>query len=308
MIHCISDKKGVIFDRSAFQKIPYNDIPNIQKSFQTIFPDILWAECMNPTKISQKNHIREKMLRFNYLWIYVYRNKPNSIMNHQGIYKDIQSGNGNFIETCLTPIKPEEILTLDFKWTREILDNMSKKMGDGSRRYSYHIGDSNEGKSFKEMIDEISNSADMNNSQRKEFKDFMKKCGFIGSSDEPEDVAKSADLSILTQKGMINTLEDLEKFSRWQPINYELIMPTIDPRLLFNEWLICYQIIGESVRMKGLDKSYINDLMYCYYLPFCDMFVTAEKTFPSVLKPLCDRFDFVNFMTFDNFKSILPEV
>ena len=154
MIHCISDKKGVIFDRCAFQRISYNDIPNIESRVQTIFPDILWAECMNPTEISQQNHIREKILRFNYLWIYVFRNKPNSIMNHQSIYKDIQSGNGNFVETCLTPIKSEEVFTLEFKWLREILDGMSQEMGEGSRHYSYYTGDSNEGRSFREIIDE----------------------------------------------------------------------------------------------------------------------------------------------------------
>ncbi|MCY3724853.1 MAG: hypothetical protein OXG97_21770 [Candidatus Poribacteria bacterium] len=263
---------------------------------------------MNPTDSSQQNHIREKILRFNYLWIYVYRNKPNSTMFHQAIYKDIQSGNGKFVETCLTPIKSEEVFTLEFKFIREILDGMTQEMGEGSRNYSYYTEDSNKGKSFREIIDETANNANMDNKRKKEYKDFMKKCGFPGSSDEPEGVAKSADLAFLSKIGMINTIEDLEKFSEWQPVKYELIMPTIDPRLLFNEWLICYQIVGEAVRMKGFDKSYINDLMYCYYLPFCDIFVTAEKTFPSVLKPLCDRFDFVNFMTFDNFKNILPEI
>ena len=308
MVELITNKKSVIFDRCGFQKISDNHIPNIENNFQVVFPDILWAECMNPTKTSQQNYIREKILRFKYLWIYVYRSKPNSTMFHQAIYKDIQSGNGNFIETTLTPIESEEVFTLDFKWMREWMDSMSKKMGDGKRRYSYYMGDSNERKSFREMINEIADSANMDDTRKKELKDFMKKCGFVGSSQEPEDIAKSVDFMILWKTGKIRTYQDFKKFSEWQPINYELIMPTADSRLIFNEWLLNYQIIGESVRMKGFDKSYINDLMYCYYLPFCDIFVTAEKSSPSVLKPLCDRFGFVNFMTFDDFKSILSEV
>ena len=43
--------------------------------------------------------------------------------------------------------------------------------------------------------------------------------------------------------------------------------------------------------------------MYCYYIPFCDLFVTDEKTFPLVLKPISDRFDFINFVTFNEFKD-----
>ena len=189
--------------------------------------------------------------------------------------------------------------SLSLKWLREFMQKNSVDLNQ--RGYSIYIDGSDEGKSLKEAIDLLCENND--NMDKKELKNNLKEIAMLGTSQEPDDVARGVDNLIIFN----HSREKIETYNQLKEITkIELPYNSLDERnkyLSFYNWMILYMIMGKAVNMKGLDKSYFNDLMYCYYIPFCALFVTDEKTFPSVLKPICDRFNFIDFLTFNDFRD-----
>ncbi|MCG9127970.1 hypothetical protein JT359_10265, partial [Candidatus Poribacteria bacterium] len=286
-------------DRSGFEKLAYSDIEKGASIFDVVFPDVLLSEIFNPSASNRKKALEQKLLKFDRIYLFTH-NDGASIISHNGIFKNIISG--KFPHAYFASIKPQEVLeSVNFKWLREYMDSKNRNLNQ--RGYHYHLDGSDEGKSFNDLIDMLADNNSMDDVEKKGFKKFFKRLAVPGSSQEPEDIAKSVDILILINKFGQNTetYEDLEKI-----IEMEVPYNSLNDRnkyLLFYDWMIYYLTIGESVPMKGLDKSYFNDMMYCYYMPFCDVFVADDKIFPSILKPVCDRFDFINFMTFNEFKD-----
>lgn len=299
MIHLISDKKRIIFDRSGFEKLSYSDIEKVKSIFDVVFPDVLLSEIFNPSNSNRKKALEQKLLKFDSIFIFT-RGDGTSILSHQGIYRNILSG--QFQDTNLAYIKPQEVLeSLNFKWLREYMDQSNRNLNQ--RGYHYHLDGSDEGKSFNDLMDALANNNNMDDTEKQELKNTLKSIGAVGTSQEPEDIAKGVDILILINEfgQNVETDKDLEKL-----IEIEVPYNSLNDHrkyVLFYDWMIYYMIIAESVPMKGLDKSYFNDIMYCYYMPFCDVFVADDKIFPSILKPVCDRFDFINFMAFNEFKD-----
>ena len=299
MLHLISNKKTIIFDRSGFEKLTYFAIEKVESIFDVVFPDVLLSEIFNPSDSNRKKLLEQKLLKFNRIYLFTHDDGA-SVISHNGIFKNIMSG--KFPHAYFTCIKPQEVLeSVNFKWLREYMDSKNRNLNQ--RGYHYHLDGSDEGQSFNNLIDALADNSNMDDIEKQELKNILKSIGAVGTSQEPEDIAKSVDILILINKFGQNTetYEDLEKIIEMEvPYNS---LNDHDKYLLFYDWMIYYITIGESVPMKGLDKSYFNDMMHCYYMPFCDVFVADDKIFPSILKPICDRFDFINFMTFNKFKD-----
>ena len=300
MSYPFSDKKIILFDRSAFEKLSYSYIEKVKTRFNILCPDVFLAECINPSNSARKQSLKEKLLCFDYLLIFLHENS-NDILSHYGILEIINSGKfGDINLKCLQYRHPEVVLkSLSLKWLRDFIKRNSHDINQ--RGYDFYVDGSNEGRSFNEVIDILSDNND--NVDKKKLKNDMKEIAMLGTSQEPDDIAKGVDMMILSRifKENIKTHEDLIKMTKIK-VPYD----SFDKRkkyMLFYDWMIYYMTMGQAVNMKGLDKSYYNDFMYCYYIPFCDMFVTDEKTFPLVLKPISDRFDFINFVTFNEFKD-----
>ena len=300
MLYQYSDKKKILFDRSAFERLACSDIERVKTRFNILCPDVFLAECINPSKSARKKIIEEKILRFDSLLVFLSENS-NEILSHYGIMEIINSGQFEDINLkCLQYKHPEVVLkSLSLKWLRDFMKRNSNDLNQ--RGYDFYVDGSNEGRSLKETIDFLSDNND--NVDKKKLKNDLKEIKMLGTSQEPDDIAKGVDIMILFSifKEEIKTYEDLKK-----NIKTEVPYHTFNKRtkyLSFYDWMIYYMIMGQAVNMKGLDRSYFNDLMYCYYIPFCDLFVTDEKTFPLVLKPISDRFDFINFVTFNEFKD-----
>lgn len=299
MLHLISNKKTIIFDRSSYEKLGHSNIEKVESIFDVVFPDVLLSEIFNPSDNNRKKTLKQKLLKFDRIYLFTHSDGTN-IISHYGIFENIISGKfpyANFL--C---IKPQEVLeSVNFKWLREYMDSSNRNLNQ--RGYHYYLDGSDEGKSFKNLIDALADNNNMNDTEKLELKNFLKGIGVVGTSQEPEDIAKCVDNLIKINKFGQNTetFQDLEKIIK-MVVPYNSFNDH-DKYLLFYDWMINYLIIGESIPMKGLDKSYFNDMMYCYYMPFCDVFVADDKIFPSILKPVCDRFDFINFMTFNKFKD-----
>ena len=299
MLHLISDKKTIIFDRSGFEKLAYSAIEKVELIFDAVFPDVLLSEIFNPRDSNRKKALEQKLLKFDRIYLFTH-NDGASVISHNGIFKNIMSG--KFPYAYFACIKPQEVLeSVNFKWLREYMDIKNRNLNQ--RGYHYYLDGSDEGKSFNNLIDTLADNNNMDDTEKQELKNTLKSIGAVGTSQEPEDIAKGVDILILINKFGQNpeTYKDLEKIIEMEvPYNS---LNDHNKYLLFYDWMIYYMTIGESVPMKGLDKSYFNDMMYCYYMPFCDVFVADDKIFPSILKPVCDRFDFINFMTFNKFKD-----
>ena len=299
MIHLVSDKSRIIFDRSGFERLSYPDIERTQQILDVVFPDVLLSECLNPSKPSRKKLLNKKLLKFSYIWIFT-RADCESIISHEGIRRDIQLN--QFQDTVLLCVRTQEVLeSLDFKWLRNFMDDKNRDINQ--RGYNYYLDGLDEGKSFNDLINSLAENNSMSDDEKRELKNYSKNIGAPGSSQEPEDIAGSVDNLILMNYfgHKVETLEDIKAMTETD-IDYNAFNDE-SKYLIFHEWMTYYLIMGESAGMKGLDKSYFNDLMYCYYVPLCDIFVTAEKTFPLVLKPIVDRFDFFSFMTFEEFSD-----
>ena len=299
MLHLVSHKKKIIFDRSGFEKLSYSDIEKTEQTFDVVFPDVLLSECLNPSKPSRKKSLERKLLRFSYIWIFTHAD-CESIISHEGIRRDIQLN--QFQDTVLLCVKTQEVLeSLDFKWLRNFMDDKNRDINQ--RGYNYYLDGSDEGQSFNDLINSLAENNSMSDDEKRELKNYFKNIGTPGSSQEPEDIARSVDNLILMNHfgHKVETYKDVKAITETD-IDYNAFNDE-SKYLIFHHWLIYYLVIGESSGMKGLDKSYFNDLMYCYYIPLCDIFVTAERTFPLVLKPIADRFDFFNFMTFEEFSD-----
>ena len=297
MLHIVSDKKIILFDRSAFERLSYSDIEKVKTRFNILCPDVFLSECINPSDSCRKKALEEKILSFDFILFFLHSGS-NELLTHYGIWENIISG--RFQDMNLEYIKPQIVLeSLNLKWLRETMERNSNDINQ--RSYNIYVDDSDEGKSFKEFIDLLADNND--NVDKKELKNNFKKIAMLGTSQEPNDIARSVDNLILLHKfgERIKTYEDLEEITKIE-VQYNSLNSR-NKYLLFYDWMIYYMIMGESVNMKGLDKSYFNDFMYCYYIPFCDLFVTDEKTFPSVLKPICDRFNFIHFITFNEFRD-----
>ena len=300
MLHLVSYKKTILFDRSAFERLSFCDIEKVKEGFEILCPDVFLSECFNPSDNCRKKVLKGKILSFDRVWIFVHSG-GNELLSHFGIYANINTTD-QFQDNNLAYMSSQTVLeSLDLKWLRNMMD--SYKINPDQRGYDYYLDDSDEGKSFNDLINALADNNNIDDTEKKKLKNRLKNVGVVGTSQEPEYIARIADKSILINKlGMrIETHEDIEKISEVQVLynsfNYR------DKHLLFYDWMIFYMEIGKAARMKGLDGSYFNDLMYCYYIPFCDLFITDEKTFPLVLKPISDRFDFINFITFDEFKD-----
>lgn len=297
MLHIVSDKKIILFDRSAFERLSYSDIEKVEARFNILCPDVFLSECFNPSDNSRKKALEEKILSFNRICIFVHSG-GSELLTHNGIYENLLSR--QFQDINLEYIKPQIVLeSLSLKWLREFMQKNSVDLNQ--RGYSIYIDGSDEGKSLKEAIDLLCENND--NMDKKELKNNLKEIAMLGTSQEPDDVARGVDNLIIFN----HSREKIETYNQLKEITkIELPYNSLDERnkyLSFYNWMILYMIMGKAVNMKGLDKSYFNDLMYCYYIPFCALFVTDEKTFPSVLKPICDRFNFIDFLTFNDFRD-----
>lgn len=173
------------------------------------------------------------------------------------------------------------------------------------RGYNIYVDGSSEGLSLNEYIDLLVVNDDSIN--KKEMKNEFKKIGMLGTSQEPDDIAKTVDYLVFWEffkKDEEELTDEKIKLIVENGISYDSFRNrNSDKYILFHQWIIYYLLLGEAARMKGFDKSYFNDLMYCNYVPFSYRFVTAEKTFPLVLKPISDRFDFFRFLTFEEFRD-----
>ena len=295
MLHIVSYKKRILFDRSAFERLSFSDIEKVETRFDILCPDVFLSECFNPSDNSRKKVIEDKILSFDRICIFV-EDGGSQLLSHNGIYENIRSGQSQ--DMSLEYVKPQKVVdSLDLKWLREVMEGMSV---DLNQRGYIFVDGSDEGKSLKEAIAFSCENND--NIDEKELKNSLKEIGMLGTSQEPSDVARSVDNFIIS-----NYYEEIETYNQWKEIT-QIEIPYNsfhgdEKYLFFYNWMIFYMIMGASVNMKGFDKSYVNDLMYCYYIPFCIFFVTDEKTFPSVLKPICDRFDFIRFITFNDFRD-----
>ena len=299
MLHLVSYKKTILFDRSVFERLSFCDIEKVKEKFEILCPDVFLSECFNPSDNCRKKVLKEKILSLGSVLIFVH-NGGNELLSHFGIYANIRSG--QFQDNNLAYMSSQTVLeSLDLKWLRNMMD--SYNINPNQRGYDYYLDDSDEGKSFNDLIDALADKNNMDHTEKKKLKNCLKNVGAVGTSQEPEDIARSVDNLILMHNfgRRVETYEDMEKI-----IEAHVPYNSFSDRVkysLFYDWMIFYMEIGKSARMKGLDGSYFNDFMYCYYIPFCDLFITAEKTFPSVLKPISDRFDFINFITFEEFKD-----
>lgn len=299
MFETVSYKKRLVLDRSGFQKLSDADIEKIPNVFDVVFPDILLAEIFNPSKENMKQYLEEKLLKFEYIWVFLHT-ETNSFCNFHGIYSNLESV-GHYGDIALECISPQEILDspVRFKWLRDAVNDSNKDLN--KRLYDYFVDGSPDGMSLKEMIDYI--CVENNITNKKEFKGFFKK--FPGASQEPYDIADAVDIVITIGNESFETIDQLNQImDKAHRLKFKRKKAgLIDQYIMFQEWLIFYLVLGETSKMKGLDKSYYNDFMYVFYAPFCDLFVTHEKTFPIVLEPVSDRFNFLNFLTFDDFKD-----
>ena len=60
MLYQYSDKKKILFDRSAFEKLTYSDIERVKTRFNILCPDVFLAECINPSKSARKKILEKK--------------------------------------------------------------------------------------------------------------------------------------------------------------------------------------------------------------------------------------------------------
>ena len=72
MLHIVSDKKIILFDRSAFERLSYSDIEKVEARFNILCPDVFLSECFNPSDNSRKKALEEKILSFNRICIFVH--------------------------------------------------------------------------------------------------------------------------------------------------------------------------------------------------------------------------------------------
>ena len=304
MLHIVTHKQIILLDRSAFEKLSYSDIEKFNERFHIVCPDVFLSECFNPSDDDRKNAIAKKLSRFDGLYVFVEENS-NELLTHQGILEEINSRHLKFENVnhrCLRFMHPAEVLEeLSLKWLRNLMDLHNRDLNQ--RGYNIYVGDSSEGLSLNEYIDFL--DANDDSIDKKELKNEWKKLGMLGTSQEPDDIAKTVDYLVFCEFFLTNeeelTYEEIKLIVE-NGIHYNSFGCS-KKYILFHQWMICYLLLGESVGMKGLDKSYFNDLMYCNYVPFSYRFVTAEKTFPLVLKPISDRFDFFRFVTFEEFRD-----
>lgn len=303
MLSIVTHKQIILLDRSAFEKLSYSDIEKFNERFHIVCPDVFLSECFNPSKDARKEAIAKKLSRFDGLYIFVEEN--SELLTHRGILDRIGAGHLKFENVnhrCLRFMHPAEVLkALSLKWLRNLMDLHNQDLNQ--RRYGIYVDGLSEGLSLNEYIDLL--AANDDSIDKKEIKNEFKKIGMLGTSQEPDDIAKTVDYLVFC-----TSLEDEEEELTHEEI--KLIIKNgipynsysnSDKYILFHQWMICYLLSGEAVGMKGLDKSYFNDLMYCNYVPFSYRFVTAEKTFPLVLKPISERFDFFRFVTFEEFRD-----
>ena len=72
MLYQYSDKKKILFDRSAFEKLTYSDIERVKTRFNILCPDVFLAECINPSKSDRKKILEDKILSFDSLLIFLF--------------------------------------------------------------------------------------------------------------------------------------------------------------------------------------------------------------------------------------------
>ena len=304
MLSIVTHKQIILLDRSAFEKLSYSDVEKFNERFHIVCPDVFLSECFNPSNDARKEAIAKKLSRFDGLYIFVEENS-NELLTHQGILDRISSRHLKFENVnhrCLRFMRPAEVLeTLSLKWLRNLMNWHNKDLNQ--RGYNIYVDDSSEGLSLNEYINLL--AANDDSIDKKEIKSEWKKIGLLGTSQEPDDIAKTVDYLISCEFFK----EDEEELAYEQikliienGISYNSFSYS-EKYIVFHQWMIYYLLLGEAARMKGLDKSYFNDLMYCNYVPFSYRFVTAEKTFPLVLEPISDRFDFFRFVTFEEFRD-----
>ena len=83
--------------------------------------------------------------------------------------------------------------SLSLKWLREFMQKNSVDLNQ--RGYSIYIDGSDEGKSLKEAIDLLCENND--NMDKKELKNNLKEIAMLGTSQEPDDVARGVDNLII---------------------------------------------------------------------------------------------------------------
>lgn len=72
MLHLISDKKTIIFDRSGFEKLAYSDIEKVESIFDVVFPDVLLSEIFNPSDSNRKKVLEQKLLKFDRIYLFTH--------------------------------------------------------------------------------------------------------------------------------------------------------------------------------------------------------------------------------------------
>ena len=314
-INIPKNKKIILIDRSYFQEIEMSDLAGINKQYAILCPDVFIAECVAPRDASniEKKALLKKLSAIEDFTIFAgsYNNEQTHVVlkEHCEIIKHCLISTAN-IPIVIQPYEPKEEIIADYQrnasYFHKIADGKTQLLDQYEGRFAPN--------KVRTMLRNLLNLE--NNSEAKKILRELQekhKTPFIGTSKEIDHISKIT-------KEAINNMPDMERIEGFSRIgnlsNSEELMlkrrlelynsPT--PAFLaypsYSHYLEFLLIVARTLDTDHLDLSYMRDWRYLHYLPFCDLFLSGERSFEYVIKSLPDFLNIKQkFITKENFEK-----
>ena len=298
------DRELILFDRNAFQGLPKDVIPEINKKYNILCPQVFVMECIAPGNTDKKDKesfekdkksLREKLeLIQNPIALTgaTYRS-PIIDVPHGTHYRGILMSE-EIAANCITstPITMERVAS------EKLISHYEPRINAFKDYIKKQTERCEMGKGYLTPKQIISRAQGQNLTWSKGgIKKAMRKDERTYVKNIPNYVAKRI-LIAMEEEPIIDNVDWLSR-AGWLPLTdkeTEILHNQIQggktltvenyPNLsypIYIYYLFRYIVHGRQFNTQHLDQSYVRDFRYLHYLNFCDMFITDEKSTPHIV-------------------------
>ena len=304
------DRKLIVFDRSAFQKIHRNVLLEVNKKYNILCPQIFVMECLAPQNTDKKpleelekdkKSLLEKLqLIENPIVLKGSADISYEIITDHNFEYHIILTSDQIAKNCIrfAPITMERVEPEELISTYELLKNRLKTdikaleyvCKQGEKTITPGKIDANIKEYFQEVHNITLSKKEIREARRANEGMLLTQtlgCAAIKAWEDIEfktlgDIISEfrAHFALTNQESQ--KLKDILQYGKALTVeNY----PTLSyPIYLY--YLIFYITGARQYKTEHFDQSYARDIRYLHYLNFCDVFVANEKSTPYIVGSL----------------------
>ena len=304
------NRKTILFDRSAFQKIQRNVLLEVNKKYNILCPQIFVMECLAPNNTDKKEVEELEKDKRSLLEKLQLIENPIVLKGKADIsYRIIADYNFEYhiiltsdqiAKNCIrsTPITMERVEPAELISSYDLLKNRLKTdiktLNDACMAFEKSLTpgqiDSNVRRYFQEVHNITLSREGVREARRANEGSLLTQaldCAAIKALEEiafktVDDIISDFIVLFALTNQEPEELKDILQYGKALTVeNYPILAYPI-----YLYYLIFYITGARQYNTEYLDQSYVRDFRYLHYLNFCDVFVTNEKSTPYIVGSL----------------------